>query len=144
MSLTTPFIPNIVAPWSSRNQDELINWPQHRTKELMVSTKNELAVFSPILNANFFETESDYHVHVDLPGVKKEDLQVDILTDSLIIKAERRHVHSLDTDILHRSEKTYGKVQRTIPIPKEANFSTASAIFRDGGFIIYFFFFFNS
>jgi hypothetical protein len=78
-------------------------------------------------------------VHVDLPGVKEEDLIIDILADSLVIKAERRRVHSLDTDILHRSEKTYGKVQRTIPTPTDANFSTASAKFKDGGkvYLIY-------
>jgi hypothetical protein len=52
MSLTTTtsnFSPNIVAPWSSRYQEEIINWPQRRTQELMNSTREELCVFSPIL-----------------------------------------------------------------------------------------------
>ena len=96
-------------------------------------TNREMNAFSPILNADFYETDTDFHVHVDLPGVRQSDIEVDILPTSLVIKAERKHEKHKDTVTLSRHERTYGKVQRTIPLPLGADSSTASAKFRDGG-----------
>jgi HSP20 family molecular chaperone IbpA len=104
---------------------------------LQRKTNREMNAFAPILNADFFETETDFHVHVDLPGVRQGDVEVDILPTSLVIKAERKHEKHKDNVTLSRHERTYGKVQRTIPLPLGADCTTASAKFRDGGIYIY-------
>ena len=48
------------------------------------------------------ETEADYRVRMDLPGVKREDLKVEIENDSLLIEAEREAGSSDDVQVLHR------------------------------------------
>lgn len=68
-------------------------------QELQRQTNQQLQKYSPILNADFFETPTDYHVHVDLPGVNAADLEVDILPDRLVISADRKFVDSLNSKL---------------------------------------------
>jgi HSP20 family molecular chaperone IbpA len=75
--------------------------PVTRVQELQNQTNQQLKQFGPILQADFFETPTDYHVHVDLPGVNAADLEVDILPDKLIITADRKFVDSLNSNNLH-------------------------------------------
>ena len=118
--------------------NQLSNWIApgemvgNRTNQLMRSTKQELAPFSPILSADLVETPNEFHVQSDLPGVLAEDLDVSIYGRNLIIKAERQHAFNVDNDYYHRRERTFGKVQRSIPLPVNADTEKASVNFRNG------------
>lgn len=70
---------------------------------------------APLMAADIIESGTDYHVHVDLPGVDHVDVTVE--NNVLQINAERKVVHQDDTDTLHSVERTYGKVQRRLTIP---------------------------
>lgn len=50
----------------------------------------------------------------------------------MIIKAERREIHEESTDTAHKIERQFGKVQRTIRIPNNADSNNAQASLRDG------------
>ena len=71
-------------------------------------------------------------VHADLPGVKKEDVQVEIAEGRLIIQGERRSREETTEGGVHRSECSYGNFYREIPIPDEADMNAANATMRDG------------
>ena len=130
--------------WNQRNDelfDNSVNHPNwitpsgmvnNRANQLLRSTKQELTPFAPILNADLVETPNEFHVQTDLPGVLAEDLDVSIYGRNLIIKAERQHSFNIDNDYYHRRERTFGKVQRTIPIPVNADTDKSSVNFKNG------------
>ncbi len=51
-----------------------------------------VAPFTPLLAADLVESENDYHIHVDLPGVSKEDLDISFEDGVMTLKAERKEV----------------------------------------------------
>jgi HSP20 family protein len=87
---------------------------------------------TPILAADLVETESNYQVHVDLPGVDATDLHVTIANGSLHISAERKQVHENKSGLSHRIERSFGTVERAVAIPKNAVADSAETNFSNG------------
>ena len=75
---------------------------------------------------------------LDLPGVKPEDLSVDIDNDCLLIRGERKGVHEEEDALTHQIERSYGRVRRSIPIPRAADQANASVKFEHGVLVISF------
>lgn len=100
---------------------------QRRLNQLRNEAVRPLA---PLMTADLIESENDFHVHVDLPGV--ENLDISTENNELIISADRKVMHEVDSDILHSVERSYGKVKRRIPIPEQADADRASAKFEHG------------
>jgi HSP20 family protein len=71
-------------------------------------------------------------VTADLPGVKKEDVSVEVGEDAITLQGQRRQEQTSREQGYYRSERSYGSFYRTIPLPEGADPSTASATFRDG------------
>jgi HSP20 family protein len=79
------------------------------------------------------EKNGAYLVTAELPGVKKEDIQVSIDGAQVTLSAEvkREREASEDERVLH-VERTYGKVTRSFTLPQELDESKVEAKFRDG------------
>jgi len=79
------------------------------------------------------EKNGEFKVRAELPGVKKEDIQVNIDGDAVSISAESRAEREAKEGerILH-SERHYGKVSRAFRLGEEIDQSRASARFADG------------
>lgn len=94
----------------------------------------EMSKFSPILSCDIVEAPDDFHVHIDLPGVTKDALtvEVDSTERKLHIRADRESVSEEDTDYVHRRERNFGKVSRTIPVPQGADTAKAKTLFQNG------------
>ena len=86
----------------------------------------------PVLNIDLIETENEYQIHADLPGVNPDDLDISIENDTLTIKGERKQKHEEKTDTAHRVERSYGKVQRSIRLPKNADQKNVTANHENG------------
>ncbi len=84
------------------------------------------------MGTDLIESDSDFHIHVDLPGVQPEDLDVSVVDKYLVLKAERKHVHENKSDKVHSMERSYGTVQRKIRIPQNADVDQASVKLRNG------------
>ncbi|MFZ0594577.1 MAG: Hsp20/alpha crystallin family protein [Bryobacteraceae bacterium] len=78
------------------------------------------------------EQNGRLEVRADLPGIKPEDVKVEITGDSLTIRGERKYEHEQQTGRFHRSERRYGEFYREIALPEGANTEQAKAEFRDG------------
>lgn len=70
--------------------------------------------------------------YVDLPGVNPDEVDISIENDNLTIKSERKQMHEEKTDTAHRVERSYGKVQRSIRLPKTADQANVSASHENG------------
>src|SRR4051812_12550736 len=79
------------------------------------------------------ERNGAYTVTAELPGVKKEDIQVTIDGAQVTLTAEvkREREAAQDERVLH-AERIFGKVSRTFTLPQEVDEAKAEAKFRDG------------
>lgn len=78
------------------------------------------------------ERENQLIVRADLPGMSKDDVQVDIDDNSLVIRGERKTEHEENEEGYYRSERSYGSFYRQIPMPRGVNTEDAIAEFRNG------------
>ncbi len=79
------------------------------------------------------ESNGAYTVSADLPGVRKEDIQVSIDGAEVTLSAEAKREKETGKDerVLH-TERVYGKVTRSFTLPQEIDEARAEAKFRDG------------
>jgi HSP20 family protein len=95
----------------------------------------ELPAFNPRMWApdiEVFERGETFVVRVDLPGLKKEDVRIEVTHDELTIEGERKLETEDKADGLHRTERTYGRFYRRIWIPEHVKAENAVAAFKDG------------
>jgi HSP20 family protein len=78
------------------------------------------------------EREGNLVVRADLPGIKKEDVKIEMTPEALIIRGERKQEHEEKKEGYYRSERTYGQFNRSIPLPEGADLDKAKAEFKDG------------
>lgn len=78
------------------------------------------------------EKEGNLVVQADLPGVKKEDVQVEVTNGDLQIRGERKREREETGRGYYRSERSYGSFSRYIPLPEGAKTDEARAQFKDG------------
>lgn len=71
-------------------------------------------------------------VRAELPGVRKEDVNVELGDDALTIRGERREEHEEEREGFYRTERSYGSFYRAIPLPEGVIGESAEASFRDG------------
>jgi HSP20 family protein len=71
-------------------------------------------------------------VCADLPGIRKEDVHLEIHDDYLVLEGERRLENEENQGGVYRSERSYGRFYRTIPLPDGTNAEQAKATFKDG------------
>src|SRR6266516_3544957 len=79
-----------------------------------------------------FERDGKLIVRADLPGLTKDDINVDITDDAIKIRGERRQAKEENEEGYYRSERSYGSFYREIPLPSGVNREEANATFRDG------------
>ena len=87
----------------------------------------------PRVKVDVAESNGAYVVNADLPGVRKEDIQVSINGNEVTLTAEvkREKETGKDERVLH-SERVFGKVTRSFALPQEIDEAKAEAKFRDG------------
>jgi len=71
-------------------------------------------------------------VQADVPGLKKEDVKVEVRDGELCISGERRTESERKEGGYYRSERSYGSFCRVVPLPQGAKPDTTSANFKDG------------
>jgi HSP20 family protein len=74
----------------------------------------------------------EFIVRADLPGLKKEDVKVELTNDMLTISGERKEEKEEKGEGFYRSERSYGSFFRQVPLPEGTKTDTAQAEFKDG------------
>lgn len=92
-----------------------------------------LDVQEPHLPAiEIFEEKDDVVVKAELPGLKKEDLQINISDNLLTIRGEKKKEEELKEKGYYYSERSFGLIERSIDIPREIQNDKVRAVFTEG------------
>ncbi len=89
------------------------------------TTNEGVSGFVPVVNTR--EGESAFHIDVDLPGVKKEDIKVDMKKDILTISGERKTKDEIKEDDYYKVETTFGKFSRSFTLPENVDIENIEA-----------------
>lgn len=82
------------------------------------------------------ETENEIRIQADLPGFKKEDINLKVTEDTVEIFAERKEEKKEKTERIIRAERRVGSVRRFLTLPAKIDTETVDAEFKDGVLII--------
>jgi HSP20 family protein len=104
--------------------------PRSRMSRGLFGASERESLWTPRIEA---EQKGDrFIVRADLPGLKKDEVQVDLAENSLTIRGERREQHEEQRDGYFHSEREYGQFHRTVPLPEGVIAESAQASFRNG------------
>ena len=98
-----------------------------------VAYEGRSALDAPRLKLDVTEKNGAYLVSADLPGVRKEDIQVAIDGAQVTLSAEiRREKEVAEGERVLHTERSFGKLSRSFALPQELDEAKAEAKFRDG------------
>lgn len=81
---------------------------------------------------NMVETENDFVLTMDLPGISLEDLSIEVKGEELVIAGDRRNETETTEGRWHRVESTYGKFYRAVRLGHGLKTDNIDAEYRDG------------
>lgn len=94
------------------------------------SREFQTSMWSP--QTEVFEREGNLIIQADLPGMSKDDINVDIEDDQIVIRGERRNEREENREGFYHTERSYGSFYRSIPLPQNIDSEQANATFRNG------------
>jgi HSP20 family protein len=97
---------------------------------LMPRGFGEISAWTPQIE--MFQREGQLIIRADLPGLKKDDVQVELRDDSVVVRGERQEERKEEREGFYRTERSYGSFYREIPLPVGVDTDKATANFRDG------------
>ncbi len=106
------------------------SWPSFRWPSFPTIALPDVATWSPQLDV--FERDNRLVTKVDLPGLRKEDVKVEVTDGRLAISGERKSESEEKKDNFYRSERSYGSFYRAVPLPEGVKLEEVKATFADG------------
>ncbi len=91
---------------------------------------SSLSDFNPVVNTR--EGEFAYHVDADLPGVKKEDIKINVKGNMITLSGKRSHKEEVKEEDYHSLESSFGKFERSFTMPEDADVENITASNKDG------------
>ena len=81
---------------------------------------------------DLYETDDAFMVKAELPGLSKDDIQVEVHDRTLTLRGERKHEAEVKEERYHRRERAYGSFQRSFWLPTTVDANQVKASFKDG------------
>jgi HSP20 family protein len=86
--------------------------------------------FVPAVNTR--ESDDAYYIELDLPGIRKEDIEITTEDNVLTISGERKHQEEVNEEDYYRIESVYGKFTRSFTLPDKVDAEKIKAHSQDG------------
>jgi HSP20 family protein len=86
--------------------------------------------WSPALDVH--DDKDNFVVTVELPGMKKEEIDISLHGGVLNISGERKHEKDVEEGATFRSERYFGKFQRSVTLPAGVDSGKVRASYKDG------------
>ena len=106
-----------------------------RLWEAMFTRRRPEGAAFPLAQApavDVFEKDGQLHVRAELPGIDEKDIEIEVTHEGLTISGEKKEEHEVKEDNYYRSERSYGRFVRHIPLPERADVDKAEAKFNKG------------
>ncbi len=112
-----------------REMDQL-----QREMSRLMDPSYETRSFSPLSYpaVNIWTNEDDLIVSAELPGIKADDIDLNITADSLVLSGERKPAEVGEGIRYHRQERSFGRFNRSIQLPFMVDPGKAKAVFKNG------------
>ena len=90
----------------------------------------EMGVVTP--DVDIFEDGNDVVVKAELPGMKKENIEVNLTDDMITVSGEKKKEEKVEKKDYYRVERSYGSFTRSFKLPKDVQSDKAKATFKEG------------
>jgi len=118
------------APFNDiRKSFDLVNAIMNSVAQTSTS-EQEVVSFTPKVNTR--EGKEAYHIEVELPGIKKEEVDVKVDGNVLTISGERNLRDEVKEEDYHKVESFYGKFSRSFTLPERVDVENIHAESADG------------
>jgi HSP20 family protein len=112
-----------------------VTWPpfgrwSSLQEELDHLFESPMTGWAPALDVH--EDKEKFSVRVELPGMKREDIEVSLQDGALIISGERKEEKVHEGTEVHRQERYYGKFNRALTLPTAVKGDKVEAHYKDG------------
>ncbi len=85
-----------------------------------------------VLAAEVYDDDEQVIVRLEVPGMEKEDFDLEVVNDYLVVRGEKRLERERKEGQYHITECAYGSFERVIPLPEEVQPDKAKASYRKG------------
>ena len=92
--------------------------------------EDDAAFFTPAIDHH--ESESEYRLSLELPGVKRDDVSIDVADGQITISGEKQSRYQTQDETGSRTETRYGRFHRSLPLPEGVDAEAVEATFEDG------------
>jgi HSP20 family protein len=92
--------------------------------------ESPLQAWAPALDVH--EDKDGFTIRAELPGMKREDIEVSIQDGALIISGERKSEDPKEGTEVHRQERFYGRFSRALTLPTAVSGDKVKASYKDG------------
>lgn len=117
--------------WSNELMEDFLSDFDRAVSSFMRPAYNAQVSWQP--SCDVTETKDHYLISFDMPGVKKEDIKVEVDGNTLTVSGERhKEVKKDEEENFLRHEKFYGKYQRSFTLPPTVDTSHIEAHYEDG------------
>ena len=99
-------------------------WPERS------SLPAPLEISAPTID--LYEDKNDIVVKAELPGIDKDNIEVNLTNSTLTIKGEKKKEEEVKEENYYRCERSYGSFLRTLELPKDIHADKVKASFKNG------------
>jgi HSP20 family protein len=96
----------------------------------LARTSNLLSGWTPALD--LYEDKDNLYVKLELPGMKREEIDVSLHEGSLSVSGERKSEQKHEDAEVYRAERFFGRFQRTVTLPTPVAADKVKAQYQDG------------
>jgi HSP20 family protein len=110
---------------------------QNRISQLLddvlpATEKEEMAFFNWQPLVDTIERDNEIEIRAELPGIKKDDISIDVRNNVLTLSGERSYDEDVDEENFYRRERFYGKFQRAFTLPENVDANNIDAQYDEG------------
>ena len=124
-------------PWDElremeRHMDEMMRHPLMMRRRPLVWWRVPTEELGWTPSVEVYEKGDNFVVRAELPGMKKEELDISVLGDTLTIKGERKTESEVKEEDYYRCELCYGKFSRSVALPTAVEAGKVEANYENG------------
>lgn len=114
----------------SQNLQDRINGIFNNRSSSYAPGQDNLTAWDP--STDIYEDKEEYLFRVELPGIRKEDVEIEMNNQTLVIKGEKKESQETKKEHYYRIETAYGSFYRAFRLPQNADSQKIKANLKDG------------